>query len=119
MNTTLSFIKDVNMVLAFLLELGVLVAWGYWGFFSGSNVLLKLVFGIGIPIVAIIIWALFGSPKATWHLYGPWRLVLGIIFFGSAAVALYLANQRTMGIVFALLFVLNWGLAYAWGQERW
>jgi hypothetical protein len=112
----LSIIKYSNLALAFFLELGVLAAWGYWGFVVGPNLLLKLLFGIGVPALAIVIWALFGAPTARWHLYGIWRIVLGVIFFGSAALALYLANKPIWGLAFFLVFALNWGLGYAFDQ---
>lgn len=112
----LATLKNANLGLAFLLELGVLAALAFWGFSTGSGTLAKIILGIGLPVVAIAIWALFGAPQATWHLNGIWRLILQIIFFGSAAVALYAAGQRVWGIVFALLFVVNTTLLYAWGQ---
>jgi len=39
-----------------------------------------------------------------------------VVFFGSAAVALFAASQRVLGVVFALVFVVNLALIYAWGQ---
>jgi Protein of unknown function (DUF2568) len=112
----LTMLKNANLALAFLLELGVLAALGFWGFSTGSETVAKVVLGIGLPLVAIVVWGLFGSPKAMWHLNGLWRLLLQIVFFGSAAVALFSAGQRVLGSVFALLFVLNTTLLYVWGQ---
>jgi Protein of unknown function (DUF2568) len=113
---SLTTIKNANLALAFLLELGVLAALGFWGFHTGSGVLAKIGLGIGLPALAVVVWALFGSPQATWHLNGIWRLMLQIVFFGSAAVALYAASQHVLGVVFALLFVINTILVYVWGQ---
>src|SRR6266704_1711041 len=59
---------------------------------------------------------LFGSPQAAWRLEGPWFLILRVVFFGSAAVALFAASQRVLGVVFTLVFVVNLALIYAWGQ---
>lgn len=112
----LSTFKNINLALAFFLELGVLVAWGYWGFSTQAGALAKFALGIGIPVIAIIVWALFGAPTAIWHLNGPWRLLLQIVFFGSAVVALFIAGQPIWGMVFALLFVVNTILIYVWAQ---
>jgi hypothetical protein len=112
----LTALKNANLALAFLLELGVLAALGFWGFSTGPGVLTKILLGIGAPVVAIVVWGLFGSPKAPWHLDGLWRLLLQVIFFGSAAVALFAAGQRVLGVVFALLFVLNTTLVHVWAQ---
>ncbi len=112
----LTVIKNANAALAFLLELGVLVALGYWGFQTGQGTIARIGLGIGVPVVAVVVWALFGAPKAVWHLNGPWRLILEVVWFGSAAVALFAAGQRVLGVAFALVFVLNYALTYALGQ---
>lgn len=104
---TLLAFKNVNLALRFFLELAVLVALGYWGFQTGQNVLFKILFGIGLPIIAIIVWAILGAPRSTHHLQGVGYLILSVIFFGAAALALYLAGQHTLGILFALIFAIN------------
>ncbi len=108
--------KNANLALAFLLELCVVAALAFWGFLTGTGTLTKIALGIGVPVLAIIVWALFGAPRGPWHLTGIWYLLLKIIFFGSAAVALYAAGQHVLGIVFALIFVVNTVLLYVWGQ---
>ena len=112
----LTIIKNANLALAFFLELGVLAALGYWGFQTGQGTVAKIGLGIGAPVLAIVVWWLFGAPQAMWHLNGVFRLLLEVIFFGSAAVALYAAGQHVMGVAFALLFVLNTMLLSLLGQ---
>ncbi len=112
----LTVIKNANLALSFFLELCVLVALGYWGFQTGQGTIAKIGLGIGAPVVAVVVWGLFGAPKAVWHLNGPWRLILEVVFFGSAAVALFAAGQRVLGIAFALVFVLNSVLIHALAQ---
>lgn len=112
----LALLQNVNLVLAFLLELGVLVALGYWGFHTGQGMVVKIGLAVGAPVIAIIFWALFGAPKATWALPGNWHLIVAAVFFGAAVVALFSAGQRQWAIVFALLVVLNHILIYVWAQ---
>ena len=112
----LTIIKNANLALAFFLELGVLAVLAYWGFQTGQGTIARIALGIGAPAVAIVVWALFGSPQAMWHLDGIFRVLLEVIFFGSAAVALFVAGQHILGVAFALIFVLNTVLASALGQ---
>ena len=112
----LTILKNANLALAFFLELGVLAALGYWGFQTGQGTIAKIGLGIGAPVLAVVIWWLFGAPQAMWHLNGVFRLLLEVIFFGSAAVALYAAGQHVLGVAFALLFVLNIVLVSLLGQ---
>lgn len=113
----LTGLKNANLVLAFLLELCVLLALGYWGFVSGPNMLAKIGLGIGLPIAAIIIWAIFGAPRSARRLRGGWYWLLRIVFFALGAIFFYAAGQRVLGIIFALLLILNCALGYAWKQE--
>lgn len=114
----LKLLQYANMGLAFALELGVLAALCYFGFVVEASWLGKIGLGLGLPVVAIIIWALFGAPTSRRRLKGLPFLLLQIAWFGSAAVALYFAGQSVLAIIFALLFVLNTILAYAWDQKN-
>jgi Protein of unknown function (DUF2568) len=115
-DSVLTLLKNANLALAFLLELCALVALGYWGLQSGQGMIAKIGLAIGAPVVAVVIWALFGAPKAVWPLVGPWHLIVDVVFFGGAAVALFAAGQRQLAVAFALVVVINHILAYVWGQ---
>ncbi len=112
----LTILKNANLALAFLLELCVLVALGYWGLQTGQGMIAKIGLAIGAPAVAVVIWALFGAPKAVWSLQGPWHLIVDVIFFGAAAVALFAAGRRQLAVAFALVVLINHILIYVWAQ---
>ncbi len=76
----LMVIKNANAALAFILELCVLVALGYWGFQIGPGTIAKIGLGIGAPVVAMVVWGLFGAPNSAWQLHDPWRLILYVVF---------------------------------------
>ncbi|HYL42144.1 MAG TPA: YrdB family protein [Ktedonobacteraceae bacterium] len=112
----LTTLKNANLALAFFLELGVLATLGYWGFYTGQGTLARIGLGIGAPAVAVVVWGIFGAPRSTWRLRGFRFLILRVIFFGSAAIALFVAGQRVLSVVFALVFVINLVLIYVWAQ---
>ena len=69
----------------FLLEIAMLVSFMYWGFHLDTSLLVKILFGVGAPIVVAIIWGTFIAPKVSIPVSVPIRILLQIILFSSAA----------------------------------
>lgn len=82
---------DVLRLLSELVAFAALAAWGFlswtlpWG----------IVWGIAAPLAAILVWAVFLSPKAVVRLPRLVRSVIELLVFVSATLAL-------------------WGLGFAW-----
>ena len=110
-------LKNANLALRFVLELCALAALGYWGFATQPNVLLKWLLGIGVPLLAAVIWGVFGSPRASIPVRGWGQIALEVLVFGSGALALALAGRPGLGLIFAALLVLNRVLMHLWGSE--
>jgi hypothetical protein len=109
-------IKGANLLLRFLLELCALGALGYWGFKTGSGTLAKVGLGVGAPLIAAVVWAVFVSPQASVRLPGFLVLLLQVLVFGGAAAGLVATGHRTAAVAFGGLIVVNAVLMYAWGQ---
>jgi hypothetical protein len=113
----MELIKGANLALRFLLELCALGALGYWGFKTGSGTLLaKIGLGIGTPLVAAVVWAIFVSPQAPVQLPGIVVLLLQVLVFGGAAAGLVATGHRTLALVFGAVVIINVVLMYVWGQ---
>jgi len=104
----------LNLVLRFLLELYALVAIGAWGW-SQTDGLLRLVWAIGIPLVAAFLWGAFrvegdgGKPLA--RVPGWARLSLEIIFFGFAVWAQGQVSQM-VGLAFGVFVLGHYLISY-------
>jgi quinol-cytochrome oxidoreductase complex cytochrome b subunit len=109
-------LKYSNLALSFLLELCILGALAYWGFRVGNGMFMKIVLGIGAPLLAALVWGTFEAPQAWIPLSDPWHLLLALIIFGLAIVALYVAGQPTLALIFAFLVATNQILIYVWQQ---
>ncbi|MFC9894649.1 YrdB family protein [Nocardia sp. NPDC127579] len=91
----------------FLLELGVLVGAGWWGFTLDEALPLRIVSGIVAPLLFALMWAMFGAAgNARFRLHGPWRVALELIWFGGGAIA-WGAVAPVVGLVFFAVWVLN------------
>ena len=108
--------QTANDILAFLLELAAIAALVVWGFTIGGNLPIRMVLGIGAPALMVVIWAVWLAPKSDHRLVMPWLIIAKLGVFGLAAAALAAAGHPRLAVVFAVLVVLNLGLAVLWGR---
>lgn len=109
-------LKALNLLVRFLLELCMLAAVGYWGFKTHSSCAMKIIFGIGLPILIAVAWGAFVAPKATYPLSGISHLVLELILLGSGAVALFASGRTNLGWVYIVILIINKVLMIIWKQ---
>ncbi len=109
-------LKAFNLGLSFFLELCMLAALTYWGFTTQRGIG-KFLWGIGAPLVVILIWGAFLAPRARQRLADPLRLLNEIVLFGLAALALLAAGQQALAIIFFVLVFVNLVLSFVWGQR--
>lgn len=109
-------LKNANLALAFLLELCALAALGYWGFTQNTGWLLKIILGIGTPVIAAFVWGFFVAPKATYVLPAFYKELLALAIFAIAALALYAAGRSGWALWFVILVITNRVLMVVWEQ---
>lgn len=114
----MEILKAFNSGLAFLLELAMLAAFSYWGFFGDKSIWVKWTLGIGVPLVAVVIWGYLLAPKSGHRLGVTWGTILSSALFLTAALALYQTGQSTLAIALALIVIINRGLILLWKQTR-
>jgi hypothetical protein len=109
-------LKMINLAVRFLLELCVLVVVGYWGFKTSSGWFLKILSGIGVPLLIAIIWGMLAAPKAPYRLHGLMLLPLEAVVFGSGVAALVATKNYLLGWGFAAIVIINRILIFVWEQ---
>jgi len=95
-----------NDVLRFVLELFAIVSLGIWGFLAWP-LPWNIVVGVGAPAVAILLWALFRSPRAVLHVDAYVKAIVEILVMGAAAFAWWDLGQPVVAIVFAVLATVS------------
>ncbi len=109
---------QANLVLRFLLELCALAALFFWGLRIGGGSIMGVALGLGVVLIAAFVWGMFASPRARVSLPLAGRLVVELVFFGSAAAGLYATGHPVLGVVLLVLAVINRALIQAWGQDE-
>jgi hypothetical protein len=110
-------LKGANLVLRFLLELCGLAAVAYWGSRVSSTTAVNLVVAIAAPVAIATVWGLWLAPKASKRLERPARTLLELVVLAVAVAALVAAGQPLLGVVLAVVAVLNGLLLHLWGID--
>jgi hypothetical protein len=95
-----------NDVLRFLLELFAIFSLGFWGFVAWP-LPWNIVVGILAPAIAIVLWALFRSPRAVLHVDPFVKALVEIVVFASAALAWWNLGQPIVAAVFAVIATVS------------
>ncbi len=108
----------LNLALRFMLELGILFAFGYWGWTRDIGPW-RYLLAIVLPVAAAILWGTFrwphetaGSPRAPVPIPGWLRLLMEVVLFGLAIWGLYEAGATLAAVVFAFVTLFHYAISY-------
>ncbi len=101
-------------VLAFVCLLFAFVTLAIWGF-STWPFPWNIVVGIGAPAVAILVWALFVSPRAVFAVHPFIRAVVELLVYASATLAWWNMGFTWVGLGYGVVAVVVGALA---GRRR-
>ena len=96
-----------NDVLRFFLELFAFATLGIWGFVAFPLPWPGVLVGIGAPLLAILVWALFVSPKAVYRIDAFGKAIVEIAVFSAAAIAWWMLGQPVVAVVFAVVAAVS------------
>jgi hypothetical protein len=96
-----------NDVLRFFLELFAFVSLGIWGFLAFPLPWPGVLIGIGAPLLAILAWALFVSPKAVFRVDAFGKAIVEIAVFSAAAIGWWTLGQPIVAAVFAVVAAVS------------
>lgn len=106
-------LRGANLLLRFLLELAMVVAFFVWGVAAVGAAWLGVALGLGAAALAVVAWGALIAPRARWRLSGPWRLVAEAGLFGLAGLALVAAGRPGWAIALVITAAVNIALLRA------
>jgi hypothetical protein len=95
-----------NDILRFVLELFAIFSLGFWGFVVWP-LPWNFVVGIGAPLIAIVLWGLFRSPKAVLRVDPFVKAIVEIVVMLAAAFAWWDLGQPVVAVVFAVIATVS------------
>jgi hypothetical protein len=99
------------MLLAFLVEVAMLILLGHWGYHLFDNMAMKILFAVLAPLVAAILWAIFAAPKSKTRLKQPLLLVFKLVMFIGTAILLYWSGHIYIAAALTFFGLLNQSLS--------
>ena len=110
--------NPINLAFRFLLEIGALLAVGFWGWTQHTG-LLRVLLAVGLPLLAAVLWGTFRVPgdasasgRAPVAVPGWLRLLLELVLFAAAVRALNASGASTAALIFGLAVVIHYALSY-------
>ncbi|HEY6738431.1 MAG TPA: YrdB family protein [Actinopolymorphaceae bacterium] len=100
-----------NDLVAFVVEIGALVALCAWGLRTGPSLWSKLLLGIGVPSLAIALWAFFAAPRAPCRVLTA-EILVKILVLGGAAAACYALFPLGWAVLVTVVVTVNTILLY-------
>ena len=94
-------VVDVLSVLCGLFAFGTLAFWGFIAWDFPWN----LVVGIGAPVIAVLLWALFVSPRAVLAVHPFVRALVELLVYAAATIAWWALGNAWVGLGFAVVAV--------------
>lgn len=91
-------------VVAFLCELFAFGTLAFWGFIAWP-LPWNIVAGIAAPVTAILVWALFVSPRAVFAVHPFVRALVELLVYAAATLAWWDAGAAWIGLAFAVVAV--------------
>src|ERR1700676_4897957 len=103
--------NPVNLAVRFLLEIAMLIVFGYWGWHLSGD-WQRYVAAPALPVIAALFWGVFriqNDPKpAPIEVPGTARLLLEWVLFGSAIYFLYDLGRTKLSWIMAIIVVVHY-----------
>ncbi len=94
-------------VLRLALELFALFSLGFWGYLAWPFPWPGLLFLVGAPVFAAVVWAMFRSPKAVFPLDIVGRSLVEIFVIGAAVAVWFMIGYPVVGVTFGVLAAIS------------
>jgi len=92
---------DIVRVIVLVLAMASLALWGFAAWALPWNILL----GLGAPLIVLLVWALFLSPRPVLRLHPFLRAAVELLIYAGVTVAWWSMGQGLIGSAFAIVAI--------------
>lgn len=94
---------DIVRVLVLIAALASLALWGFGEWATPWNI----VVGVGAPLLTLLVWALFLSPRPVLRLHPFLRALVEVLIYVGVTLAWWSIGQAWVGLAFAVVAVTS------------
>jgi hypothetical protein len=94
-------VLDIVRAIVLVAAIATLALWGFATWPLPWNAIL----GVGAPVVVLLVWALFLSPRPVLRLHPFLRAAVELLIYVGVTIAWWLMDQPLIGIAFAVVAV--------------
>jgi uncharacterized protein DUF2568 len=111
-------VRGAALLVRFLLELAAVASVAAWGWHVVDPVPLKLLLSVACAAVVVAVWGTFVSPKARYPVPDPAWLVIEVLVFVAAALALVAVDDPWGALVLLTVYGVDLAVLHALGERR-
>jgi len=111
----ISTLKWFNVGLRAIMEFGIVLALGYWGYKTGERAAVKTLLSVGAPLIGFGIWSLVDFRNAG-VFAETLRLFQELLISGLAAFAWYAAGAEAWGWALGAVSIAHHTMLYLLGE---
>lgn len=111
-------IRMINSLLAFLVEIAMLVLLGYWGYHTSDDNVFKYILAIATPAGAAVLWGIFAAPRSKTRLRQPLLLIFKLVLFMITAFLVYRLGRVNAAAIFIFFALLNQAVTAIVGEYK-
>jgi len=105
-------IKYLNLLIAFLLEIVLVIIVSYWGLSQGRSSVSKYALAILLPLIVIILWGRFAAPASRHRIKFPYRIIFELAFFAIGTFLLYDITNKNKAAYFGITALVSKTIAF-------
>ena len=110
-------IKSINQIFVFILEIIMLISYGYFGMTRQWNLASRLLLALLIVSIAILLWARFAAPKSVHRLRMPYLAFFRVLMFSVSAFMLFQSGHKNFALIVFAFALLTQTISYFTEQE--
>lgn len=116
MTKKISSLIWINLTMRWILEAGIVLAFGLWGYHIGESKSIKLLLSVIVPLLGFGFWGLIDFHQ--FGRYSEWlRLIQELLISALATVALYVIGAHILGYILMLFSIIYHTTVYLLGER--